>query len=122
MHSLRFTLVGMVLAIGPSIAAAQSQSFPNAWGSTGQYNGTVDRKGNLYGPDGRFMGRIDQPGAYARPGDDAFGRGSTPRFRTTPRAPSGNQAIYGANGQYMGYVDRNGDLFDSKGTFRGRIR
>lgn len=115
-------IVGLTVLAAPSFVMAQATPFPNAWGPTGQYNGTMDKKGNLYGSDGKFIGQVERPGAYARPGDDAHARGLSPRFQSTPRSQPTNQPVYGANGQYMGYVDRNGDLYDSKGMLKGRVR
>lgn len=122
MKLLSSLIIGLAVLAAPAAVMAQTTPFPNAWGPSGQYNGTMDKRGNLYGPDGKFIGQVERPGAYARPGDDAYARGSTPRFHSTPRSQPSNQAVYGANGQYMGYVDRNGDLYDSKGLLKGRVR
>lgn len=104
----------------PCVAQAQ-QTMPQAWGSTGQYRGSVDRNGSLYGADNRYVGQIQRNPGLPRAGDGGLDRTMNERGHAQ-RQSDRNQAVYGTNGQYLGQVDRKGQFYDPQGAYRGQLR
>ena len=100
---------------------AQGQTMPQAWGSTGQYRGSVTRNGNLYDPDGRYMGQIQRNPGLPRASEGGLGR-TLNEFGHAQRQTDRNQSVYGPNGQYLGQVDRKGQFYDAQGVYRGQLR
>ena len=104
----------------PCLAQAQT-TMPQAWGSTGQYRGTVERNGNLYSPDNRYMGQIQRNPGLPRGSEGGLDRTLNERGHVQ-RQSDRNQSVYGTNGQYLGQVDRNGQYYDAQGVYRGQLR
>jgi hypothetical protein len=120
MHVRLFVLglLGVVAAV--PAAEAQQQPMQGMWNSTGQYRGSNDR-GQVYSPDGRFVGQTQRPSGLATGNEGGLGRTMNSNDNTRRQNDHG-QAVYGANGQYLGTVNRGGQFYDAQGTYRGQMR
>src|SRR5262245_5679394 len=104
---LRAAILGiLVLASAAPVAHAQ-QPMQGMWGSTGQYRGT-STNGQIYSPDGRYVGQVQRPSSAPSTSDGGFGRGTQNGARQADRQQDANRPVYGANGQYLGTVNRQG--------------
>ena len=123
---------GEAVVAGPPVArrgppfggdpAFQQQPLQGMWGSTGQYRGSTNR-GQIYSPDGRYIGQVQRPStAPSGGGEGGFGRTTTNAARQADRQADINRPVYGANGQYLGSVNRQGQFYDSQGAYRGQMR
>jgi hypothetical protein len=120
---LRAAVLGiLVLASAAPAAYAQQPPLQGVWGSTGQYRGSTNR-GQIYSPDGRYIGQVQRPStAPSSGGEGGFGRGTPNAARQADRQADVNRPVYGANGQYLGSVNSQGQFYDSQGTYRGQMR
>jgi hypothetical protein len=119
---LRAAVLGiLVLASAAPAAYAQQQPMQGMWGSTGQYRGT-NNQGQIYSPDGRYIGQVQRPSGAPSASEGGFGRSTQNGARQADRQSDANRPVYGANGQYLGTVNRQGQFYDAQGTYRGQMR
>jgi hypothetical protein len=119
---LRSAALGiLVLASLAPAAFAQQQPMQGMWGSSGQYRGS-NTHGQIYSPDGRYVGQVQRPSTVPSAGEGGFGRGTQNGARQVDRQSDANRPVYGANGQYLGSVNRQGQFYDAQGTYRGQMR
>jgi hypothetical protein len=91
------------------------------WGSTGQYRGTTNG-GQIYSPDGRYIGQVQRPSTAPSTSEGGLGRSTPNAARQADRQADTNRPVYGANGQYLGQVNRQGQFYDAQGVYRGQMR
>jgi hypothetical protein len=112
----------IVASVAPAAYAQQQQPMQGMWGSTGQYRGSTNR-GQIYSPDGRYIGQVQRPStAPSSGGEGGFGRTTPNAARQADRQSDVNRPVYGANGQYLGTVNRQGQFYDAQGAYRGLMR
>ena len=111
----------LVAATLAPAAQAQQQPMQGVWGSTGQFRGSTDR-GQIYSPDGRYIGQVQRSQTAPTSSEGGFGRGTTNGAREARRQSDANRPVYGANGQYLGQVNRGGQFYDAQGVYRGQMR
>lgn len=119
---LRSVALGILIvaSVAPS-AYAQQQPMQGVWGSTGQFRGS-NNHGQLYGPDGRYVGQVQRPSTAPSSSEGGFGRTTPNAARQADRQADVNRPVYGANGQYLGTVNRQGQFYDAQGAYRGQMR
>ena len=121
MHARLFALGLLGILVAAPAAEAQQQPMQGMWGSTGQYRGTNSR-GQIYSPDGRYVGQVQRPSGLPTANDGGFSRGTMNRADNARRQNDHDRPVYGANGQYLGQVNRDGQFYDSQGAYRGQMR
>jgi hypothetical protein len=122
MHARLFALGLLGIVAAAPAAEAQQQPLQGMWGSTGQYRGSTVRGGQMYSPDGRYMGQVQRPSGIPTSREGGFGRSTLNSLDNARRESDHNRPVYGANGQYLGTVNRDGQFYDSQGTYRGQMR
>ena len=120
MHARLFALGVLGILVAASAAEAQQQPMQGMWNSTGQYRGT-NSQGQVYSPDGRYVGQVQRPSRVPGAGEGGLGRTQN-SIDNTRRQNDHNRSVYGANGQYLGEVNRSGQFYDAQGTYRGQMR
>lgn len=116
---LALAALGLVACV--TAAQAQQQQMQGMWGSTGQYRGS-NSHGQIYSPDGRYIGQVQRPSTAPSTSEGGFGRSTPNAARQADRQADTDRPVYGANGQYLGQVNRNGQFYDAQGTYRGQMR
>jgi hypothetical protein len=112
----------LLLAATIPTADAQQQPLSGMWGSSGQYGGSTTRGGQIYGPDGRYVGQMQRPSGIPSAREGGFGRSTLNSYDHARRQSAYDRPVYGANGQYLGTVNRNGQFYDAQGAYRGQMR
>jgi hypothetical protein len=96
----------------------------NLWDRSGRFQGSVDRRGNIFGTDGRLVARVERR-TRTGPGLETFWGSDTPRTspRTLPR-PSGARSrleLRGLHNERLGEVDQSGQVWSDRGVYLGQI-
>jgi hypothetical protein len=122
MMALRLTALGLLILAAAAPAAHAQQPLQGMWGSTGQYGGSTSRGGQIYSPDGRYVGQVQRPSGIPSARESGFGRNTLNSFDNARRQSGHDRPVYGANGQFLGTVNQNGQFYDSQGAYRGQMR
>lgn len=94
------------------------------WNRSGQFQGSIDRRGNIYGADGKLVARIErrtrtEPGLETFWGSDAAG--TSPRTLPRPSGARSRQELRGLHNERLGEVDPSGQVWSDRGAYLGRI-
>lgn len=104
--------------------APLTEPLRGLWNRSGQFQGSIDRRGNIYGADGKLVARVERR-TRTDPGLETFWGSDTPR--TSPRAlprPSGTRSrveIRGLRNERLAEVDTSGQVWSDQGAYLGQI-